>query len=112
MPLRPSFLCGGVILRNRTGTIPAPPLEIVPMAVLPGYEVEPAFSPDGNQVAFREINGHRNSGIFTALVGGDSSLRLTNNPADCCAAWSPDSRQVAFVRRNAREDDIYVVQAL
>jgi len=45
-------------------------------------------------------------------VGGDSSLRLTNNPADCCAAWSPDSRQVAFVRRNAREDDIYVVPAL
>jgi Tol biopolymer transport system component/DNA-binding winged helix-turn-helix (wHTH) protein len=88
------------------------PLEIIPMAVLPGYEVEPAFSRDGNQVAFREINGHRNSGIFTALVGGDSSLRLTNSPADCCATWSPDSRQVAFVRRNESKDDIYVVPAL
>ena len=88
------------------------PVEIIPMAVLPGYEVEPAFSPDGNQVAFREINGHRNSGIYTALVGGDSSLRLTKDPADCCAAWSPDSRQVAFVRRNDSEDDIYVVPAL
>ncbi len=88
------------------------PLEIIPMAVLPGYEVEPAFSRDGNQVAFREINGHRNSGIFAALVGGDSSLRLTNSPADCCATWSPDSRQVAFVRRNDSKDDIYVVPAL
>jgi Tol biopolymer transport system component/DNA-binding winged helix-turn-helix (wHTH) protein len=88
------------------------PLEIIPMAVLPGYEVEPAFSRDGNQVAFREINGHRNSGIFTALVSGDSSLRLTNSPADCCATWSPDSRQVAFVRRNESKDDIYVVPAL
>jgi Tol biopolymer transport system component/DNA-binding winged helix-turn-helix (wHTH) protein len=85
------------------------PLEIIPMAVLPGYEVEPAFSRDGNQVAFREINGHRNSGLFTA---GDSSLRLTNSPADCCATWSPDSRQVAFVRRNESKDDIYVVPAL
>jgi len=112
MVLLALLLFAGWKLRQLTGTHSDPPLEIVPMAVLPGYEVEPAFSPDGNQVAFREINGHRNSGIFTALVGGDSSLRLTNNPADCCAAWSPDSRQVAFVRRNAREDDIYVVPAL
>jgi Tol biopolymer transport system component/DNA-binding winged helix-turn-helix (wHTH) protein len=105
-------LAAGVeILRLSRGHADVP-LEIVPMAVLPGYEVEPAFSPDGNQVAFREINGHRNSGIFTALVGGDSSLRLTNDPADCCAAWSPDSRQVAFVRRNDAEDDICVVPAL
>jgi Tol biopolymer transport system component/DNA-binding winged helix-turn-helix (wHTH) protein len=99
------------ILRLSRGHAEAP-LEIIPMAVLPGYEVEPAFSPDGNQVAFREINGHRNSGIFTALVGGDSALRLTSNPADCCAAWSPNSRQVAFVRRNDSEDDIYVVPAI
>jgi Tol biopolymer transport system component len=106
------FLAGGVeIMRLSRGNAEVP-LEIVPMAVLPGYEVEPAFSPDGNQVAFREINGHRNSGIFTALVGGESSLRLTRDPSDCCAAWSPDSRQVAFVRRNASEDDIYVVPAL
>jgi len=94
------------------GQTPLPPMEIVPMAVLPGYEVEPAFSADGNQVAFREINGHRNSGIYTAMVGGDSSLRLTNHPTDCCEAWSPDSRQVAFVRRSDSEDDIYVVPAL
>jgi len=99
------------ILRRPRGNAEVP-LEFVPMAVLPGYEVEPAFSPDGNQVAFREMNGHRNSGIFTALVGGDSSLRLTKNPSDCCAAWSPDSRQIAFVRRNESEDEIYVVPSL
>src|SRR5215510_6251481 len=106
------MLAGGVQILRLSKSNAEVPLEIVPMAVLPGYEVEPAFSPDGNQVAFREINGHRNSGIFTALVGGDSSLRLTRDPSDCCAAWSPDSRQVAFVRRNGREDDIYVVPAL
>ena len=99
-------------LSRKQSDIPLPPMEILPMAGLPGYEVEPAFSPDGNQVAFREINGQRNSGIYTALVGGDSSLRLTKHPTDCCQAWSPDSRQVAFVRRTDSEDGIYVVAAL
>jgi hypothetical protein len=51
-----------------------PPTEIVPLAGLAGYEVGPAFSPDGNQVAFIEINGAQNSGIFTSLVGGEESL--------------------------------------
>jgi Tol biopolymer transport system component/DNA-binding winged helix-turn-helix (wHTH) protein len=106
------LLLAGIKLRQLSRGRGDAPLEIIPMAVLPGYEVEPAFSPDGNQVAFREINGHRNSGVYTALVGGDSALRLTNNPGDCCAAWSPDSRQVAFVRRSNSEDDIYVVPAI
>ena len=29
-----------------------PPLEVVPIAAMPGFESDPAFSPDGNQVAF------------------------------------------------------------
>jgi len=89
-----------------------PPSEIVPLAGLAGDEVGPAFSPDGNQVAFTEINGALNSGIFTSLVGGEESLRLTRDRADCCIAWSPDSRQVAFLRQGDVENAIYVVPAL
>ena len=37
--------------RNRTEA-PLPPIEVVPLVGLPGFESEPAFSPDGNQVAF------------------------------------------------------------
>ena len=29
-----------------------PPIEVAPLAGLPGGQHEPAFSPDGNQVAF------------------------------------------------------------
>jgi Tol biopolymer transport system component/DNA-binding winged helix-turn-helix (wHTH) protein len=88
------------------------PPELVPLAGLAGYEVGPAFSPDGNQVAFTEINGRQNSGIYTSLVGGEGSLRLSSNPADCCAAWSPDSREIAFLRRHDDQQDIYVVPAI
>jgi Tol biopolymer transport system component/DNA-binding winged helix-turn-helix (wHTH) protein len=88
-----------------------PSVEVVPLAGMPGYEVEPAFSPNGNQVAFLELDG-QNSGIYTALVGGERSLRLTGHPNDCCAAWSPDGLQVAFARLFENEVGIYVIPAL
>ena len=97
---------------SKLGAPPLPPTEIVPLAGLAGYEVGPAFSPDGNQVAFVEINGRQNSGIYTSLVGGEESLRLTRSPADCCERWSPDGMQVAFLRRGNNQDEIYVVPAL
>ena len=53
---------------------------------------EPAFSPDGAQIAFRsERDG---GGIFVMGVAGDSPRRLTNfghNPS-----WSPDGTKLVF----------------
>ena len=79
---------------SREIVLPTP--EVVPLAGLAGYEVGPAFSPDGNQVAFREINGRQNSGLYTSFVGGEQSLRLTRNRADCCVAWSGGRRSHSF----------------
>jgi Tol biopolymer transport system component/DNA-binding winged helix-turn-helix (wHTH) protein len=100
----------------RVGKTPAdstlPSLEVVPLVGMPGYEIGPAFSPDGNQVVFDEYDGPLNSGIYTAVVGGEKSLRLTKNPNDCCATWSPDARQVAFLRLFEKEVGVYVISAL
>lgn len=85
-------------------------VELTPLAGMPGYEMDPAFSPDGSQVAFLEIDG-QNSGIYTALVGGERPLRLTRSASDCCPAWSPDHRQVAFMRSEEKEVGIYAVGA-
>ena len=85
-------------------------VELTPLAGMPGYEIGPAFSPDGSQVAFLEIEG-QNSGIYTALVGGEKPLRLTRSSSDCCPAWSPDHRQVAFMRSEEKEVGIYAVGA-
>jgi len=89
------------------------PIEVVPLAALPGIEIEPAFSPDGNQVAFvlRE-EGRQNNGIYTTMIGGERSLRLTSYPDDFSPTWSPDGRQVAFYRDTDHSIDIYVVPAL
>jgi Tol biopolymer transport system component len=74
-------------------------------------EVQPAFSPDGNQVAFA-LHGKGNSGIYTVMVGGEKPLRLTSNSTDSCPTWSPDGRQIAFFRYSQEGLAIYLIPAL
>src|SRR6266704_1647227 len=58
----------------------------------PADDTQPAFSPDGERIAFRsERNG---GGIFVMGATGESVRRLTdfgNNPA-----WSPDGKNIVF----------------
>src|SRR5207253_4125864 len=88
---------------------PLPSIEVVPLVGLPGFETSPAFSPDGNQVAFA-LHSKENSGIYTTVVGGEKSLRLTSNSGDCCPRWSPDGRQVAFCRPSEEGVAIYAIR--
>jgi len=62
--------------------------------------MQASFSPDGNQVAFA-WNGEKqdNFDIYVKLIGSDSLVRITSNPApDFSPAWSPDGRSIAFLR--------------
>jgi Tol biopolymer transport system component/DNA-binding winged helix-turn-helix (wHTH) protein len=89
-----------------------PALEVVPLLDMEGKLFWPAFSPDGNQVAFIYEGGPKTAGIYTTLIDGEQPLRLTDNPDDVFPAWSPDSRQIAFVRVSKEGLNIYVVPAL
>ena len=87
------------LLRSRTETAWAP-LRAVPLTAYPGFETDPSFSPDGNQVAF-SWNGEKqdNYDIYIRLIGPGAPLRLTTDPAeDRSPAWSPDGRWIAFMR--------------
>jgi len=53
-------------------------------------EREPAYSPDGDKIAF----SRKGSGIFVMGATGESAQRLTDFGAD--PAWSPDGRQIVF----------------
>ncbi len=97
---------------RKTAEAMLPPIEVVPLVGLRGFQVTPAFSPDGNLVAFRQSDGTHNTGIYTAVVGGEKSLRLTSDPGDCCPTWSPDGRQIAFTRYDGKTFSIVVVPAL
>jgi len=80
-------------------------LTVTPLTSYPGYEWEPALSPDGNQVAFEWDGEHRdNFDIYVKLIGAGEALRLTTDPArDHSPAWSPDGRWIAFVRERPNQ---------
>ena len=86
-------------------------IEIVPLVGLPGMESDPSFSPDGNQVAFA-IRSPESSGIYTTVVGGEKSMRITTHPGDRGPRWSPDGRQLAFTRYSEQGVAIYVIPVL
>lgn len=87
-------------------------IEVVPLIGLRGYQATPAFSPDGTLVAFRQSDGGSHIGIYAAVVGGERTIQLTNNSGDCCPTWSPDGRQIAFVRYAKDAFSILAIPAL
>jgi Tol biopolymer transport system component len=91
-----------------------PPIAVGPFTSFPGWEGNPAFSPDGNQIAF-DWAGEKgdNSDIYVMLIGSEKPLRLTTDlAADFEPKWSPDGRQIAFIRRTESEFAIHTVAAL
>jgi Tol biopolymer transport system component/DNA-binding winged helix-turn-helix (wHTH) protein len=90
------------------------PPRVVPLTSLPDRAEGPAFSPDGNYVAFtRHSNSPELTGIYIKQVAGDRLLQLTKNEQDfCCPAWSPDGRNIAFSRFAEGEHRIYLVSAI
>lgn len=90
-----------------------PVMEVVPLTGVIGKQNLASFSPDGSQVTFTLTNDpKRGNGLYTALVGGDTLLQLTDDPRDCCSAWSPDGQAVAFSRNSEEEFNIYTVSPL
>ena len=87
-------------------------VEIVPLTGTDESENEPAFSPDGNHVAFRLFEPADRAGIYITVIGGEKPLRLTADSNDCCPVWSPDGRAVAFARIEQDGYTIYTVSAL
>ena len=124
------------ITRSESKSSGAEP-KVIPLTSLPGQELQPTFSPDGNQIAFvwrNEKDGR--SDIYIKLLDAETRLQLTNNPADevtpvhrssasgifpmaqinladeVSPAWSPDGRSIAFVRRSPEGSGVYVTPVL
>jgi Tol biopolymer transport system component len=76
------------------------PLRAAALTTLPGPELYPTMSPDGEHVAFTWKDPKQNTtDIYVQLIGSGSPLHLTSGGrSDYNPVWSPDGRQIAFLR--------------
>jgi len=91
----------------------APEQRIRPLTNFAEETSEPAFSWDGNFVAFRRRSAKPNgSGIYVKGFESEEVTQLTSNGNDCCPAWSPDGKTIAFMRSADNNDlGIFLVAA-
>lgn len=111
-----AVLAAMVALWRKPGTSgpPAPPSRLVFATAFAGNEAEPAFSPDGKQIAFTwEGETGNNVDIYVKFVDVGTPLRLTTDPeVDRFPVWSPDGRYLAFLRGSDSGRNVILVPAL
>ena|SRR5215212_6326417 len=75
---------------------------------LPAVDKDPAFSPDGTQIAFE-----RDGDIYKLTVGAGETAVTTGGAIDTDPNWSPDGTKIAFASNEgyalATDYDIYSV---
>jgi TolB protein len=93
----------------------APPIRLT---TDPGLDRQPAFSPDGSQIAFFSTrdsaefpNPTGDSELYVMDVSGANVRRLTDNQAsDFAPAWSPNGKKIAFTSNRDGNNEIYLMR--
>ena len=83
------------------------------------YDAVPAWSPDGQKIAFVSFRNKHREGNFTSgevyvmNADGTNPINLTQTPRghDLDACWSPDGKQIAFTSTKGIFSDIWVMDA-
>lgn len=75
---------------------------VVTLSTISGFKTDPAFSPDGQQIAFASGQSGSSLDIFIATVNAGVArppIQLTSNPLpEHNPVWSPDGQKIAYLR--------------
>ncbi len=63
------------------------------------FEFQPAWSPDGNSIAFTTVDATNRGALWRVAAGGGDPQRLTKDPGEYLnPAWTTDGREIVVVR--------------
>lgn len=86
-------------------------LQVTRLTKEPGWDEDPAWSPDGSQIAF----GSTRDGDYEVYVmnkDGNHIRKLTHEPRGCHGPdWSPDGRRIAFACNTGSGPVIHTMNA-
>jgi Tol biopolymer transport system component len=88
-----------------------PSLTFTPFTTDPGYQGFPAWSPDGQTIAYA-ADVDDTLQIFTRRVSSQTAAQITQAPYDCrYPFWSPDGNRIYYVSLARDRDSIWSVGA-
>ena len=64
----------------------------------PYYDANPAFSPDGNRVAFDSDRDGSEGNVFVLELATGKITQVTHEPWAVRPAWSPDGQSIVYLR--------------
>ncbi len=102
-------------LSRRPAAAPTGSVKVTPFTVDGGWKDMAQLSPEGERVAYLwDGPASDNFDIWVKSLGmGATALRLTEDPAtDSSPVWSPNGRQLAFVRELEDGHAVFIVPAL
>jgi Tol biopolymer transport system component/DNA-binding winged helix-turn-helix (wHTH) protein len=91
-----------------------PAMRTTPLTTSLGAKFQPAFSGDGEEVAYVwDGNSTNRTDVYIKRIGTERPLQLTRSSGYvCCPGWSSDNRYVAFFRCSGEHQGIYQVPSL
>lgn len=82
----------------------------VPFTSFPGVQTEPAFSPDGQAIAFVSVSEDtRSRRIYIKRIGNENMTELTHDTDEQYSpVWAPDGKEIAYLASSKTGLGLYI----